>query len=378
MNLSVTITGAGLSGLMLARILHVHGINAVIYEAEPSPEVRRQGGQLDIHESSGQYALEAAGLTDEFHAIIHKGGGATRILSPQGEVLFDQPDNGQRPEVLRGDLRQVLIDSLPAGTIQWGKKLTCVMPDGEGRHHLTFADGSTATSQLLVGADGAWSKVRHLVSDARPSYAGITLIETFLHDVDHRHPESAGAVGPGNMFCMVPGTCLTAHREAGNIIHTYAQFMRPHSWVDGIDFSDVEATNLLIQKEFQGWAPCLTALITAGDTPLIPRPIYSLPDEHRWDRVHGVTLIGDAAHLMAPNGTGANLGMLDAVELGKLIATNTDNIDAALGIYEEAMFLRSKNEATDTHITIDYILGENAPHKLIEFFQAVETGVFEK
>ena len=169
MNLTVTIAGGGLSGLMLARILHVYGIPAIIYEAEPSPEARRQGGQLDIHESSGQYALQEAGLSDEFRAIIHRGGGATRILSPQGVVLFDRPDNGMRPEVLRGDLRQILIDSLPAGTLQWGKKLTEIRPYGDGRHALTFADGSTAISQLLVGADGAWSKVRRLVSDARSS-----------------------------------------------------------------------------------------------------------------------------------------------------------------------------------------------------------------
>lgn len=73
MNLTVTIAGGGLSGLMLARILHVYGIPAIIYEAEPSPEARRQGGQLDIHESSGQYALQEAGLSDEFRAIIHRG-----------------------------------------------------------------------------------------------------------------------------------------------------------------------------------------------------------------------------------------------------------------------------------------------------------------
>lgn len=58
---------------MLARILHVYGIPAIIYEAEPSLEARRQGGQLDIHESSGQYALQEAGLSDEFRAIIHRG-----------------------------------------------------------------------------------------------------------------------------------------------------------------------------------------------------------------------------------------------------------------------------------------------------------------
>src|ERR1700677_686001 len=136
----VTIVGAGLGGLTLARVLHVHGIPATIYEVEPSAETRTQGGQLDIHEYDGQLALEAAGLTDEFRAIIHEGAEASRVLDQYGTVLLDQPDDGtgRRPEVLRGDLRRILLDSLPDGTIQWGRKLTGARPVGDGRHELTF------------------------------------------------------------------------------------------------------------------------------------------------------------------------------------------------------------------------------------------------
>src|ERR1700742_4922327 len=91
MTAPVTIVGAGLGGPTLARVLHVHGIPATVYEAEPSAQARTQGGQLDIHEHNGQLAPEAAGLTREFRAVIHQGGEATRVLDSRGTVLLDEP-----------------------------------------------------------------------------------------------------------------------------------------------------------------------------------------------------------------------------------------------------------------------------------------------
>ncbi len=379
MSNSITIIGAGLGGLTLARVLHVHGIPSKIYEAEPSAEARTQGGQLDIHEHNGQAALDAAGLIDEFRAVIHEGGAASRVLDQHAAVLLDEPDDGTgvRPEVLRGDLRRILLESLPDGTIEWGRKVDSVRSLGsrntaderaDGRHELTFADGSTVTTDLLVGADGAWSKIRPLLSDAKPEYVGTTFVETYLYDVDEKHSAAAEAVGDGAMYAPAPGKAIAAHREAGDIVHTYVQLNRTAEWFAGIDFTDGAAATARVAAEFDGWATELTALITDGETAPIPRAIHALPDEHRWDRVPGVTLLGDAAHLMAPSGEGANLAMFDGAELGRAIAAHPDDIEAALSGYEEAMFVRSASEAADSHVILDLCLGEGAPYSLVDFF----------
>ena len=372
----VTIIGAGLGGLTLARVLHVHGIPTTIYEAEPSADARTQGGQLDIHEHNGQVALEAAGLTDAFRAIIHEGGAASRVLDRHGTVLLEEPDdgNGGRPEVLRGDLRRILIESLPARTIRWGRKLTDVAALGDGRHKLTFADGSSVRTELLVGADGAWSKVRPLLSDAKPEYVGVSFIETYLYDADVRHAAAAKAVGGGALFAPAPGKGIFAHREAGGVLHTYAQLKRPAEWFAGIDFSDAAAAKARVAAEFDGWATALTALITDGETPPVLRTINALPNSHRWDRVPGVTLLGDAAHLAPPAGEGANLAMFDGAELAKAIAAHPHDIEAALTTYEAAMFPRSEAEAADAHQILDLCIGERAPFGLIDFFTRASKG----
>lgn len=373
---SITIIGAGLGGLVLARVLHLHGISATVYEADPSAAARTQGGQLDIHDDSGQVALAAAGLTDAFRAIIHPGGQATRVLDRDGTVLFENHDEGMggRPEVLRGDLRRILLDSLPPGTVQWGRKLAGVVAIGGGRHELAFADGSRATTTCLVGADGAWSKVRPLLSDATPAYVGVTFIDTYLHNVDVRHPATAAVAGGGMLFAPAPGQGIACHREAGGVLHAYVQLRRSAAWIAAIDFTDAAAATARLAAEYAGWAPALTALITASDTAPVPRMIHALPDDHRWARVPGVTLLGDAAHLMPPSGDGANLAMLDGAELGQAIAAQPGDIEAALASFEAAMFARSAPIAAQAHGILDLCIGDGAPHGLVDFFTGVVEG----
>ena len=366
----ITIIGAGLGGLVLARVLHVHGLAATIYEAEASAHARPQGGMLDIHAHNGQLALRAAGLHEAFCGLIHPGGQALRVLDRQGNVLLDQPDDGTggRPEVPRGKLRRLLLDSLPADTVRWGHKVAAVAPLAGGRHRVTFANASTVTTNVLVGADGAWSKVRPLLSKAKPTYVGITFVETYLHESDARHRASAQVVGSGSLFALAPGRAIQTHREREGVLHTYVALKKPRDWMDGVDFVDRTAALACVAREFDGWAPELRALIAESDTPPVPRPIHALPAEHRWSHVPGVTLLGDAAHLMAPSGEGANLAMYDGAELGAALAAHPGDVEGALLAYERGLFARSASEAADAETMLDVLYGDHAPQSMVDFF----------
>jgi 2-polyprenyl-6-methoxyphenol hydroxylase-like FAD-dependent oxidoreductase len=365
---SVTIIGAGLGGLVLARVLYTHGIAVAVYEAESSPMARLQGGMLDIHDHNGQIAVAAAGLMNEFRGLILEGRQAMRILDRDGTVLLDEVDDGTggRPEVQRGALRQMLLDSLPAGTVRWGHKAVGVRALGAGHHEVTFADDSTVVTSLLVGADGAWSRVRPLLSTATPEYTGVSFVETYLLNADTRHPAAAAAVGGGSMGAPASGKGIAAHRESGDTLHTYVTLTKPLEWFADIDFTDAVAATARVAREFDGWAPELTALITDGDTAPVLRPFYALPMEHRWDRVPGVTLLGDAAHLSAPTGEGVNLAMLDGAELANALAAHPDDVEAAIAVYEQAMFARSAEAAAEGAEFYQILNGDDTARNMVK------------
>lgn len=367
--MKIAIVGAGLGGLVLARVLHVNGIDAVVYERESSRDARGQGGMLDIH--SGQRALREAGLIDQFHAIARGEGQDMRLLEPDGTLLLqeDTPDDAplERPEVDRADLRDLLLDALPAHAVRWGHAFESV-----DHGVLRFADGSSATYDLLVGADGANSRVRALLTDARPAHIGQNVVEFCISDIDRTHPGLAAMVGRGNYWVLGNGKSLAAQRNGDGRVRIGLSFYNTaEDWfaTSGIPFDDPAAARARLIDLLPGWDSRFTALIAACDDTVVPRSITTLPVGLTWPSTTGVTLLGDAAHLMPPVGEGANMALLDGALLGLALAAHPDDYPAAISEYEREMFERTSAVARMSADMQELLTSPDAAQKMLAFFQ---------
>ncbi|MGW2492043.1 FAD-dependent oxidoreductase [Streptomyces sp. NPDC001606] len=366
----IAVVGSGPAGLTFARVLHRHGHPVTVLERDPGPDARPPGGTLDLREGQGQLALRKAGLLAEFQALSRPEGQAMRILDPDGTVLRDwrpRPDERANPEIDRGDLRDLLLGPLD---VQWGRGVTRVVPGTPDGVLVHFEDGRQETFDLVVGADGAWSRVRPAVSPATPQYTGVASVETSLDDVDTRHPGLARLVGDGSMGVYGVNRSLVAQRNSGGHVKVYAQFRAPLDWHADLDPADAEAVRARLLALFDGWAAPVLDLLHHG-TAFVQRPLYVLPVSHTWTHVRGVTLLGDAAHLMPPLGAGANLAMLDGAELAEAIAAGPDKPDDIVHAFEERMWARAGRWAKITTAGLERLVGPD-PAEALALFDEVQ------
>lgn len=344
-NARISIIGAGPGGLTCARVLRQHGIAATVYDREPDAASRDQGGSLDLHEEDGQLALREAGLLAEFFALARTESQEERRIDPAGRLLGHRlPEEGEtaRPEIDRGQLRDMLLRSLDEGAVRWGRTLASVGGPAEGPRTLTFTDGSTVETDLVIGADGAFSRVRAAVSAAVPRYTGVGFLEAWFDDMEVAHPELSALVGKGSAHVSDGERGLFAQRSSGGHLRVYLMRRVPADWLaeGGLRPDDTDRIRARLLGEYAGWAPELLRMITDNDGPYVDRPLFALPVPHTWPHAPGLTLLGDAAHLMPPLGAGVNLAMLDAAELALALAGSATVEDAVRG-YEEVMLPRS-------------------------------------
>ena len=255
----IAIAGGGPGGLTLARLLQIAGFDVRVYERDTHRGVRVQGATLDLHEESGLAALRAAGLIDAFQAAYRPGADRMRLVDRDARIHYEDTFESDRPEIDRGPLRDLLLDSLQPDTVAWNHQCVSYSPNT-----LHFQDGTTANADLVVVADGASSRLRAYVTAIKPFYSGYTALEGIVYE---GAPRMSQLVNGGKVFALADAKTLVVSAKGDGSLAFYAGLAAPENWtIDGNDRTSVRDWFL---DTFTGWdALWLELFDNAAATPL--------------------------------------------------------------------------------------------------------------
>lgn len=374
-NKRVAIIGGGPGGLTLAVLLQQQGVSVTVYERDAGQRIRPQGSSLDLHHDTGLKAITAAGLLDTFKDYYRPGADKTVIADSQMQVLFDEGhqaaqkgfgDAQFRPEIDRGPLRDLLIAALGAEHVVWDAKFAGLQPCGSG-WEIIWEQGETVYADLVIGADGARSKVRSYLTDKQQVYSGITALDGSISDAAKNAPGLWNLVNGGSLVAMEEGRVIFFITKGDGSLNFMIAHKAPEDWsiTAGVDWTDRLAVASWFEKEFAGWSSAWQELFRTDAMNLVLRPWYYFPVEQAWETKSNLTLIGDAAHLMPPNGEGANQAMVDALELCTALCSGSfDTLDTAIADFEQKMRERCRIVKEDTEKLMATM---HAPDNLVQF-----------
>lgn len=357
-NKKVAIIGGGPGGLTLARILKLKGADVTVYERDVDKDVRVQGATLDLHEESGLEALRRAGLIEEFYANYRPGAGKLRLMDKHAKIHLDDHamENGyaeDRPEIDRGPLRKILLNSLEPETIVWDSHFISMEKQNDG-WILNFENGKASSVDVVVAADGANSKIRKYLTDIKPVYSGVTIVEGNIGNAEKNAPKLWDLVKGGKVFAFGDEQSIILSAKGDGSLSFYTGCKVSEAWAQesGIDFGDKRQVFEWFKFAFKGWDAIWQELFSGDEIWFIQRPQYHYPLDQRWTAQSNLTLLGDAAHRMPPYaGEGVNMAMQDAFELAECLTSGDfSDIQQAIAHYEAKM-LRRTSEIT--RITLD-------------------------
>ncbi len=378
----IAIIGGGPGGLTLARLLQQEGLLVKVYERDANRNMRVQGSTLDLHADSGLKAIEKAGLLDAFKEKYRPGADLTRVADKEGNLVYDQhgaePQEMDfdslyaRPEIDRGPLRDILLDSLHADTVSWNSHIVSISKNEAGSWLLQFEDGTTETADLIIGADGARSKIRSYVTDIKPVYSGITMVEGTVYHAAENAPLLWELTKGGKVFAMGDHkTLITSSKEDG-CLSFYTGCKTDENWVkdSSIDFDNHLQLLKWFKETYQSWGSIWEELFSNEHTSFIPRPQYYMPLDQTWPPHADITIIGDAAHVMPPYaGEGVNMAMKDALELSEHLTSDAyPDLQTAIGAFEKQMRERAVEITKMTLEQTDTMHAEGALEHLVQLF----------